>query len=206
MKEERNLPIPQIMVIMGVVIAEVYLLYIYVIQNNEIPKGENNMETASMIALIVAVIGAASGIWMQVAQFKKDSGKIGEVKEDTSAIEPKVYNIDENVKKVRDEVVEKIVPNLGQLDGITVLVDAYKVEQAIKERQSPNLNDRDILKGTIDLVYDENSKLMDDHKRALQKIQQLEVEKLSLQKELHICQEKIKSMPKKQERDHSIER
>ena len=200
MKSKNILPIPQIIIIMGMVIAEAYLAYSYVAEKNI--KGALIMDTqgSGAIAIFVALIGVAGGIWAQFVQFKRDSGKVGEVKSDTSEMKPDVKNINENVKKVRDEVVEKIVPNLGKLEGITTLVDAYKVEQAIKERQSPNLTDQDVLIGSIKLIYDENSKLMDNYRRALQKIKQLEVEKITLEKELH----KYKS--KEQDMNHDMER
>lgn len=200
MKNENILPIPQIMIIMGLVIAEAYLAYSYVAEKNI--EGALMMDTqgSGAIAIFVALIGVAGGIWAQFVQFKRDSGKVGEVKSDTSEMKPDVKNINENVKKVRDEVVEKVVPNLGKLEGINTLVDAYKVEQAIKERQSPNLTDQDILIGSIKLIYDENSKLMDNYRRALQKIKQLEGEKMKLEKELHEYKSKEQDINHVQER------
>jgi len=209
MKQERYLPIPQIMIIMGTVIAEVYLLFNHAEKN---VKGVFAVDTQGIVAIFVALIGVAGGIWAQYVQFRRDSGRIdmvnnnvGEVKSDTSEMKPDVKNINENVKKVRDEVVEKIVPNLGKLEGINILVDAYKVEKAIKERQSPNLVDKDTLMGAIKLIYEENGKLMDDYKRALHKINQLELEKMALEKRLHEY-ELHKSMSKEQDKDHDMER
>lgn len=200
--KKKELPIPQFMIIIGVVIAEAYLAFNYMAEENIIGRGVLIMDKQGVIAIFVALIGVAGGLWAQFVQFKRDSGKVGEVKSDTSEIKPDVKNINENVKKVRDEVVEKIVPNLGKLEGITTLVDAYKVEQAIKEKQSPNLTHRDVLVGTIDLIYEENSKLMDDYRRALQKIKQLELEKMALEKELHNYRESTRL-----DRDrHDIER
>ncbi len=200
MKNENILPIPQIMIIMGLVIAEAYLVYSYVAEKNIEGALMMDMQGSGAIAIFIALIGVVGGIWAQFVQFKRDSGKVGEVKSDTSEMKPDVKNINENVKKVRDEVVEKIVPNLGKLEGITTLVDAYKVEQAIKERQSPNLTDQDILVGSIKLIYDENSKLMDNYRRALQKIKQLEGEKMKLEKELHEYKSKEQDINHDQER------
>lgn len=211
MKSKNILPIPQVMIIMGMVIAEAYLAYSYMTEENI--KGALTMDKQGAIAIFVALISVAGGIWAQFVQFKRDSGKVdvvnnnvGGVKSDTSEMKPDVKNINENVKKVRDEVVEKIVPNLGKLEGITTLVDAYKVEQAIKERQSPNLTDQDILIGSIKLIYDENSRLMDNYKRALQKIKQLELEKMALEKEIHKYKSKEKPLLKDINRDDDIER
>ncbi len=200
MKNENILPIPQIMIIMGLVIAEAYLVYSYVAEKNIEGALMMDMQGSGAIAIFIALIGVVGGIWAQFVQFKRDSGKVGAVKSDTSEMKPDVKNINENVKKVRDEVVEKIVPNLGKLEGITTLVDAYKVEQAIKERQSPNLTDQDILVGSIKLIYDENSKLMDNYRRALQKIKQLEGEKMKLEKELHEYKSKEQDINHDQER------
>ncbi len=200
MKNENILPIPQIMIIMGLVIAEAYLVYSYVAEKNIEGALVMDMQRSGAIAIFIALIGVVGGIWAQFVQFKRDSGKVGAVKSDTSEMKPDVKNINENVKKVRDEVVEKIVPNLGKLEGITTLVDAYKVEQAIKERQSPNLTDQDILVGSIKLIYDENSKLMDNYRRALQKIKQLEGEKMKLEKELHEYKSKEQDINHDQER------
>lgn len=209
MKSKNILPIPQIIIIIGMVIAEAYLAYSYKTEENV--KGALTMDKQGAIAIFVALISVAGGIWAQFVQFKRDSGKVdvvnnnvGGVKSDTSEMKPDVKNINENVKKVRDKVVEKIVPNLGKLEGITTLVDAYKVEQAIKERQSPNLTDQDILIGSIKIIYDENSKLMDNYKRALQKIKQLELEKMALEKEIHKYKSKEKPLLKDINRDDDI--
>lgn len=169
-KKKRRLPIPMMIIVYCIIVAEVY---IFASNKNSDVGGSFTMETGAWIAILVAILGVASGLWAQVVQFKRDARQIGNVddhvgrvndsvgnvKEHTSEMKPIVHNVDENVKKIRDQVIEKIVPNLKKLDGVDTLVHAYNVEQAIKERQSPNLSEKSVLKGTIDLIYDENSKL-----------------------------------------------
>lgn len=193
--KQKGLFIPYIPIIIGTVTAEIYIFYAY--------GGRIDMNEVSVVALIVAVLGAASGIWAQVVQFKKDAKRIddvnsnvGGVKADTSELKPKVTTTDENVKKIRDEVVEKVVPAIGKLNGVDTLVEAYKIEKAIKENNSPNLYDRDVLKGTIDLVYEENAKLREEIHGHLKQLHlyklennRLKAQVSSLEEELNLYQE-----------------
>ena len=190
--EKRSLLSCYMPIIIGVGTAEVYLLYC--------SSGGMNMDIASVIAIVVALLGAASGIWAQVVQFKRDSKRIddvnnhvGTVKSDTSESRPIITGINENVKKIRDEVVEKVVPDMKKLSGVDTLVEAYKIEQAFKQNYSPNIYDKDVLKGTIDLVYEENARLQVENRSQRQQLQMsnLEINRLrdqvgSLKEELEI--------------------
>lgn len=136
-----------------------------------------------IIAIVVALLGVAGGIWAQFVQFKKDAKRmddinthVGTVKADTSEMKPQVSTVDENVKKIRDEVVEKVVPNVGKLSGIDTLVRVHEIQEAIKRENSPNLYDKDTLKGTIDLVYTENAKLARENNEKNHRITELEIE------------------------------
>lgn len=74
---------------------------------------------------------------------------------------------------IGDKVVAKVVPNIQKLDGVDVLVQAYCVDQEIRKRQSPNLAEQEILKGAIDNVYMENSRLINMYRNKKQKSQEL---------------------------------
>lgn len=161
--EKKQFSIFFIPVIISMVIAEIILL---LSSDPDIIQEETIIVDAGMIALIVAVIGVAGGIWAQLVQFKRDSNRLNgfgrnivDVKSDTDIMKPEISHIDENVKKIRDKVIENIVPDLAKLDGVTTLVDAYKVDKALKERYSPALTNIDVLKGSIELVYERNSVL-----------------------------------------------
>ncbi len=81
-ERQRNVfPIPYILIIMGVIEAYIYMLYHY-----SYDKGGDGMGTAEVVALVVAILGAATGIWAQVVQFKKDGTTIKDIKVDTTDI------------------------------------------------------------------------------------------------------------------------
>lgn len=64
MEDEKHLPIPQIMIIVGISISLIYLMY------NSYANGDVNMDIASIVAICIALLSVAGGIWAQVVQFK----------------------------------------------------------------------------------------------------------------------------------------
>lgn len=63
--------------------------------------------------LVIALIGVSGSLLGLAIQFKKDSNTIGKVLEKTEPIK----NIDDNTKKVREELLENLSPVLKQNDG-----------------------------------------------------------------------------------------
>ncbi len=197
----KSLFIPYIPIIIGIATAEIYLIFIS--RRANMPNEANGISIEGIIAIVVALLGVAGGIWAQFVQFKKDAkriddvnGNVSGVKSDTSEMKPQMTNVNDNVKKIRDEVVEKLVPSMGKLRGIDTLVKAHDIEQAIKREISPNLYDKDTLKGTIDLVYEENARLQTEKKDHLRQLHlnKLEIDRLtrkisSLEQELESYQE-----------------
>lgn len=191
---KKTLIIPYIPTIIGVVTAEIYIFYMW---GSNMQDSGTLISTEGIIAIVVALLGVAGGIWGQIVQFKRDAKRIdginknvestnnhvGEVKADSSEMKPQLSNVNENVKKIRDEVVEKIVPSMGKLNGVDILVKAHEIEQAFKRENSPNIYDKDTLKGTIDLVYEENAKLNKQKNEHLKLIhtQKLEIARLKSQ-------------------------
>lgn len=180
--------------------------------------GKEFMGVAETVAICVAVIGAASGIWTQVIQFRKDSGAIKDVKNDVKDVRgdakdirsdikdvkidtQKLYGIENSLEKVKDNVIEKIVP---QINGIEMLVDECKFRQKIKEQGNTFANE-EIFKASIEELFDKNASLMikvkelnADKKEIINenvnlkaKISNLEIEKEKLLKEL----EKYRNVP-----------
>lgn len=154
--------ITYIPIISGVVTAELYLLFSF---------EQSNANWVAAISIAIVLLGGVVGIWMQLVRFKKMAkgteaksargvnSNADRISTDISDLKPVLFAIDENVKKIRDEVVEKIVPSISKLNGVDILVEDYEIEKALKENNSPNVYDQDILKGSIDLVYEENAKL-----------------------------------------------
>lgn len=144
--------------------------------------------------MCVALISVAGGIWAQVVQFKKDSGAISDVKADTSEIKPTVNNINKNVEKVKDEVIEKVVPRMSKLEGIDLLVEDYKYREKLKNEKSAACS-RDILQGSIDLLFAENARLTNEVRVERERNFELESENRRLK-------DKLRSY----ERSHDIDR
>lgn len=192
MRDKKYLPIPQIQIIIGVSIALIYLGYC-----ENYYKGEDEMNIASVVAIVIALLSCAGGIWAQFLQFKKDAATIKDVKLDTTAIRPTVNNVDENVKKIRDEVVEKIVPDMSKLKGVDLLVDDYKYRERIRQEKSVNMCSKDILQGSIDLIFAENARLNQELTKEREKNQELRFLNQDLSK-------KIKEYSRN--RNHGLER
>ena len=159
--------IPFLLIMIGMVESYIYLFYCI-----NFNRGEMGMSTAEVIAICVALISVAGGIWTQVIQFKKDSGTMNSIKSDTSEIKPTTNNIEKNVKKVRDEVIEKMIPQMSKLEGIDLLVEDYRYREKIKSENSLILNENQ-LKGSIESIFEHNAALT-------QKLQQINEENTML--------------------------
>ena len=193
---KRRIPIPFLLIIMGMIESYVYILYYFGLN-----KGGSNMDTGtiigSVVAIFVALLSVAGGIWAQVVQFKKDSGTMNSIKSDTSEMKPTVHNIDENVKKVRDEVVETIVPKMTKLEGIDLLVEDYKYREKIRLEKSVNYN-KDALKESIEVIFEENAKLTKALKEKEEVNEYLVVENRRLK-------EKVQSYERRYDRDRDLD-
>lgn len=165
---------------MGVIEAYIYMLYHY-----SYDKGGTSMGTAEVVAIVVAIIGAATGIWAQVVQFKKDGTTIKDIKVDTTDIRPTAHNIESDVKKIRDEVIEKIVPDMRKLQGVDLLVEDYKYRERIRLEKSVNCN-KDILQGSIELIFEENAKLTKALKEEQEVSQLLRMENQKLRDKVRV--------------------
>ncbi|WP_097006830.1 hypothetical protein [Lacrimispora amygdalina] len=170
---------------------------------------EGGKSTKMDIAVIVAVIGVvgsllgvAGGIWSQVVLFKKDSNKIGEVKADTSEMKPQVSNIDDNVKKVRDEVVERIVPGISNatksgdklLTDVGKLVAELEFQKRLKSELSGTLTTPDYLLEGINSIYEDNALLNRSIKDKERKIRELARENRDLSNRLEMAQKRIREL------------
>lgn len=174
---KRCLPIPYLLIIMGMVEAYVYMLY------QCYNKRGVYMGRAEIVAIVVAIIGAATGIWAQVVQFKKDGTTIRDIKIDTTDIRPTVHHTQEDIKKIKDELIEKIVPDMKKMQGIDLLVDDYKYRERIRLENSINFN-KETLQGSIDLIFEENARLTESLKEAQKTNYLLQMENQNLRNQL----------------------
>lgn len=192
---QKRLPIPQIVIIIGTVISISYLIYIFFQKGGKaMDIGGQHVDIASIVAIVIALLSIAGGIWIQILQFKKDSGKIADVKSDTSEIKPKTANIDDNVKKIRDDVIEIIKPNIVNIakssDGINVLVNELEFQKRLKSEFSTNIENKDYFISGLEKLYEENAEL----KRKVKDLEyKLEIEVNKNRKFLQVYYEQNKS-------------
>lgn len=191
MEEKRNgFPICILPGIIGFIIAEI-IVY----------TGGDSM-SGNAIGVIVALIAVAGNLLVLYFQFKKDSNKIGEVKADTSGMKPQVSNIDENVKKVKDEVVEKLVPGIGNVEksGDKLLTDVGKLvtelefQKRLKSELSGALATPEYLLEGINSIYEDNASLNRIIKEKERRIRELARENRELSNRLEIAQNRIREL------------
>jgi uncharacterized protein YoxC len=166
--------------------------------------------SGNAIGIIVALIAVAGNLVVLYFQFKKDSNKIGEVKSDTSGMKPQVSNIDENVKKVRDEVVERIVPGMSNVEksgdklltGVGKLVAELEFQKRLKSELSGTLATPEYLLEGINSIYEDNALLNRTIKEKERKLRELSRENRDLSNQLTVARKRIREL----EPDREIER
>lgn len=191
MKGRKYLPIPQIMVIMGVIISCAYLCAA------QSQGGEASMSTEGIIAITVALIGVASGLWMQVIQFKKDGNTIREVKNDTSEIKPRLQDTSENVKDIKRDITHGILGRMEKLDGVDELVGELHYQQRLKKDVPKELLPQDALVTELGRLYEKIASLERGMDLERQKVRQMELENVKLAASL----EKYKDREAKRSKD-----
>jgi chromosome segregation ATPase len=158
--------------------------------------------SGNVIGIIVAVIAVAGNLLALYFQFKKDSNKIGEVKADTSGMKPRVSNIDENVKKVRDEVVERLVPGLSNttkssdklLIDVGKLVTELEFQKRLKSELSGALTTPDYLLEGINSIYEDNASLNQTIKEKDKRIRELSRENREIINRLEMAQKRVREL------------
>ena len=145
---------------------------------------EMNYNLVALCSILAALIGAITTIIIAIIQAKKHGSLVVNVKDDTGAMRPKVDNIDENTKKIRDNVVEKIVPELNNFskisEQINYIENDVRYRQRLQSDVSINLTNKDYLIGGIESVYERNGTLENENRILKRKLfdAQDEIERL----------------------------
>ena len=143
-----------------------------------------NYNLVALCSILAALIGAITTIIIAIIQAKKHGSLVVNVKDDTGAMRPKVDNIDENTKKIRDNVVEKIVPELNNFskisEQINYIENDVRYRQRLQSDVSINLTNKDYLIGGIESVYERNGTLENENRILKRKLfdAQDEIERL----------------------------
>jgi len=129
----------------------------------------------SAVAIVVAVVGAAAGIWAQAVQFKRDSGKLDGVKTDTVEMKPNVSYIREDTTKLRDKLLPtvQIVGEIGS--GVDQLVNELNYQKRMKSEVAGALTSSDYLIQGINTIYEENARLANALRQERQRNHELQL-------------------------------
>lgn len=141
-------------------------------------KMDKGIIITSAVAIVVAIISLIGTIISNTKALKRDTknaflqgdetrSAIKDVKADTSDVKPKIDNINKNTDKIRDEVVEKIIPSLtGFKEASAKINDIHKdmeYKQKLKNDVSPTLYDKDKFLTGIERLYEDNAKLVSEN-------------------------------------------
>lgn len=166
---------------------------------------EENIMSGDTLAVVIALIGVAGGIWTQVVQFKKDSQRIegvnstvGNVKNDTLEMKPKVENIDKNCNVIRDDITRKVLPQMNIISdlqsGVAELTEAKHLDEKIKNRVSTSVDNPAYIQNAINLVYEKNAGLEIEKAELINDKLQLQGKLMALEKENNMLHSKNKEL------------
>lgn len=157
-------------------------------------NGGDIMSAVKWVAIGIALLGVAGGIWAQVVQFKKDGQRIDNVndtatsvKNDTTDMKPKVDNINENTKVIREDITRSILPQMNSIanlnSGVAELLESKHIDDAVKQKVSSYIENPVYIQTAVSLVYEKNAALE-------VKVSELNVEKTHLDMQVKILKEK----------------
>lgn len=157
------------------------------------------------IAIVVALIGVAGGIWMQIIQFKKDAQRIEEVNKtanlvhcDTAEIKPKVDNIETNTNVIRDDITRIILPKVDGIQAIgnsvNELLEEKRINDAIKQRVSTVVDNPGYIISAIDSIYEKNAFLQEENSNLKNDIKIQAMENITLRKENENLKQELEAL------------
>lgn len=145
-----------IIIIVCTVIAEIMLLL----------GGNDCMGVAQWIALAVALIGIAGGIWTQIIQFHKDAQRIDgvnkttlTVKNDTSRMLPVVTDTGIKVADMRESFLKRENQIDSAISGIGELIEEKHYNDKMKSQISTEVSSPEYMISIISAVYEKNAAL-----------------------------------------------
>ncbi len=131
------------------------------------PLGGDKMNSG-VIGIIIALIGVIGSVLLAVFQAKKHGDKIDDTKSDTQAMRPKIDNIDKSTEKIRDNVIETLVPQINNLSKASEKIDLIEKEvsyrQRLKSDVSLDLTKEEHLIGGIEKLYERNGALENENR------------------------------------------
>ncbi|MDR1551037.1 MAG: hypothetical protein LBT06_20965 [Hungatella sp.] len=120
-------------------------------------------------------------------------------------MKPRVSNTDENVKKIRDEVIEKLVPGMkttdqvgnNLLDHVGKLVTELEFQKRLRSELSATLTTPDYLLEGINSIYQENAVLIQAIRMKEEQIRDLSRRNRELGNQLDSARKRIRELEPK---------
>lgn len=129
-------------------------------------QGGNNMGAAEWVAIAIAILGVAGGIWGQFFQFKKDAQRIDgvnetakSVKEDTAVMRPSVNRTDKNVQELKEKYISKEYQINSTIEGVAELLEAKRIDDAVKQKISQAVESPLYIESAVKSIYEKNASL-----------------------------------------------
>lgn len=126
------------------------------------------MDTAGIVTIVVAIIGLIGAVIREIVVSSKQGHTITDIKSDTGDMKPMVDHIEKNTEKIKDEVAEKLVPNIATISQIQSQISDIHSDMEYKNRlkseTSEILGNKDYFLGGVENLFEENSRLQAENK------------------------------------------
>lgn len=140
---------------------------------------------ATIGAAVITGVIALVGQWRQA---KRDGKAIDKINSDTSEMKPTVHKIDDNTSKIRDIVIESVVPSMVDVRNRNSKIDFIAGELEYQKRLQQDLpkdnRNRDTVLAEIRSVYERNAALSVQHAEAQHRISSLTAENAVLRSKI----------------------
>lgn len=195
------------------VVAEMYLFGYYLNIHFEGSADMDGTQIGAIVAIVVAIIGLAGGIWMQVVQFKKDGQRIDsvndtakKVSEDTAHMRPEIDTMAADVKYLHDSALANEHDNQSVQNGVKELLEAKHINDALREAAKSNIPTVDRMQSYIEILYISNSEKDSKIIELNHELLVLQQEKEKLEADITAQEKLIKSLTEQlQEKDTAID-
>ena len=170
---------------------------------------------SGQIAILVAIIGVIGTLVVAYLQLRRDGNTINSIGSDTTNMKPRVENIEKNVEKTKDALIESVKPSLKDIvernEKIDEIYKEIEYHQRLKQEFSENAFGRDNLLAGINTIYAENARLNQLHHADQEQIIRLINENGKLKEKIEnleasLKQGRLKNQQKSHGRGWTLER
>lgn len=134
--------------------------------------GGMGMDIASVVAIVVALIGLIGTTIKDLIQSRKQSESIkdgiNDVNQDTKDMKPRTQSIEKSTEKIREVVTEKLMLDINRIPAMESKVDEIYTEVEHRKRTradvSTNVKTKDYFVEGIEQLYAKNGQLESENR------------------------------------------